>query len=145
MSWSKDQRPTHARALSTSSASQSPAHPAKSVMDERWEQRRAAVNARWAEMTQSVVIERADDSGVQATDTSARPDTSEAPSAELLLADMRQLELKDESHNRIAQHPLTPHGRGPLWLRDTQRALLIVAALSCSTLLALLYFGGFLG
>jgi hypothetical protein len=113
-------------------------------MDERWQQRRAAVNARWAEITQSVVLERADDSGVQARDVSAHPVTSEAPSAELVLADMHRLELKDAAHSP-ASYPLTPRGRGPLWLRDTQRALLIVAALSCSGLLALLYFGGFLG
>jgi hypothetical protein len=141
MSWSNDQRPTHAHALGASSAQKAPTHPAKSVMDERWEQRRAAANARWAEVTQSVVLERAEDSGVQQT---ARPLTSEAPSAELVLADMRQLELNDASKS-FASYPLTPHSRGPHWLRDTPRALLLVAALSCSTLLALLYFGGFLG
>jgi hypothetical protein len=112
-------------------------------MDERWGQRRAAANARWTEITESVVLERADDSGVQQTGLAARPATSEAPSAELVLADMHQLELKDASHNSFASYPVTPHGGGPLWLRDTQRALLLVAAVSCSTLLALLYFGGF--
>ena len=39
----------------------------------------------------------------------------------------------------------TSHAPGPAWLRDTQRAMLLVVALSGSILLALLYFGGFLG
>ena len=113
-------------------------------MDRRWEQRRAAANARWAEVTSSVVLERADDSGVQPTGLAEAPTASAAASTELLLEDMRQLELKDRS-NSAAPHAIVAHGAGPMWLRDTQRAMLLVAALSCSMLLALLYFGGFLG
>jgi len=94
-------------------------------MDRRWEQRRAAAEARWSDNTSSLVLERADVSGVQPT----APVASDA-----LLEDMRRLELGDQ-----------PFGTGPVWLRDTGRAMLLVAAVSCSTLLALLYFGGFLG
>jgi hypothetical protein len=105
-------------------------------MDRRWEQRRAAASARWAELTASHVLERADVSGVQPTGLADAPIPA---SAELLLEDMRRLELKDQSY------AIAPHAAGPTWLRDTQRALLLVAAISCSLLLALLYFGGFVG
>jgi hypothetical protein len=110
-------------------------------MDRRWEQRRAAATARWAEVTSSHVLERADVSGVQPT---SLPEAPVPPSAELLLEDMRRLERKDQSQS-FASYAIAPHGVGPMWLRDTQRAMLLVAALSCGTLLALLYFGGFLG
>lgn len=141
MSWSKDQRPAHAHALGASAARAS-THPAKSVMDERWAQRRAAANARRAEVSSRVVVvDRADISGVQPTTAAV-----EAHAAERLLEDMRQLELKDAAHSHgSAQQAVMPYGAGPLWLRDTQRAMLIIAAISCSALLALLYFGGFLG
>jgi|GEM_PF-5011039 hypothetical protein len=110
-------------------------------MDRRWEQRRAAATARWAEVTSSHVLERADGSGVQPT---SLPEAPVSPSAERLLADMRRLELKDQSRS-FASSGIARHSAGPMWLRDTQRALLLVAAGSCSMLLALLYFGGFLG
>jgi len=61
-----------------------------------------------------------------------------------MLRYMRRLELKDQSQS-FAPYAIASHSAGPMWLRDTQRALLLVAAISCSTLLALLYFGGFLG
>lgn len=109
-------------------------------MDRRWEQRRAAASARWAEVTSSHVLERADGSGVQPTGLAAAP----VPPSPELLEDMRQLELKDQSQS-FASFAIAPHGVGPTWLRDTQRAMLLVAAVSCCTLLALLYFGGFLG
>lgn len=86
-----------------------------------------------------MLFDRADISGVQPTAAPIKPHA-----AEHLLEDMRQLELKDAA-NSAKQHPPTSQATGPLWLRDTQRAMLVVAAVSCSLLLALLYFGGFLG
>ena len=116
----------NARALAASAAPQTSMHAAKTLMDRRWEERRAAAHARYADDTSSAVLVRADVSGVQPI--------SDVSATELLLEDMRRLELGDQSKSN-----------GPAWLRDTQRAMFVVAALSCSTLLALLYFGGFLG
>jgi hypothetical protein len=113
-------------------------------MDRRWQQQRDAAKARWAQITSNVALEGADITGVQPRALSESPSTTEAPSAVRLLEDMRQLELKDAAESSgTALDPMTPHWTG--WLRDTQRALMVIAALSCSLLLALLYFGGFLG
>ena len=115
-------------------------------MDRRWEQRRAAASARWAENTSSVALGRADISGVQPTGAAEAPRIAHVPAAELLLEDMQRLELGDQSRStRRAIYPAATVSSGPSWLRDTQRAMLTIAALSCSVLLALLYFGGFLG
>lgn len=143
MSWSEDQRPLHAHAVGASAAAPS-AHPAKSVMDQRWQQRRAAADASRSQPAATVVPDRADSSGIQSTrPLQPAPLDDERKTTERLLADMQRLEVQDSMQRADRLAPAA--ASGPAWLRDTQRAMTYVAAFSCSVLLALLYFGGFLG
>lgn len=129
-----------ARGRAPSAATQA-THPAKSLMERRWQERRAALDARWAELTSSGIRERSDISGVQPTGApTAR--TAGTPVPTELLRDMQKLEQKDQTLDTI---PTPSPSTGPAWLRDTPQAMLIVAAVSCTVLLLLLYFGGFLG
>jgi hypothetical protein len=114
MSWSKDQRTLDPRAPDAEPVT---AHPAKSVMARRWEERLARVGQRVTEQTPS---------GVQTlTHRVAAPTPQPEP------IDAAQ------SGEEIAPS-------GPAWLRSPQQALLRVALISCAILLALLYFGGFI-
>ena len=93
-------------------------------MDRRWEQRRAQASARRADPTASVVIKR------EPPPSAANELTTELPSSEHVLDDLRELEQSSSPQP---------------FLSNTTRAMLVVVLVGNAALLALLYANGFLG
>jgi hypothetical protein len=150
MAWSQDQSLSHALTQPAAPSEHPAEHPAKAIMTRRWEERRAQASARWTDITSSVVLERADIAGTPPAAQATLPldIATESPSEQSVLADLHVLELKTAEDQSLQQSlfalRMSAAPIGHAWLRDTQRAMVIVALVSHTVLLALLYFGGFL-
>jgi hypothetical protein len=141
-------------------------HPARAIMAKRWEARRAEARARRItalKLGDSGLIALASLSGAPAADSCAPvPDAVETSSAPPASDDATAHGFRK---TRSAPPPPAADGggvvtpapasvlavqpqaitRAPSWLRDSRKAMLVVAVVSNGVLLALLYFGGFLG
>ena len=138
MSWSEDQKTRYRSEPRAAGAQSLSEHPAKSIMASRWEERRA----RASELTTSGIQTVARRS--EATQATAIP----APAPMSAPAAMPAKRSEQRAPTIEQQRPgSTQPALGyvaPAWMRNPQQALLRVALVSCSILLALLYFGGFL-
>jgi hypothetical protein len=162
MSWSEDQRKLSLLDQRAVGVEQLSEHPAKTLMARRWQDLRARVGEPLSEPTQSRVQTLSVRSHV--TQAGSKPKPPPIP-AIARTARSRPFEHASQAPQPLAEisavqtGPQLPPADGPLpgvashrlaydspaWMRSPERALLLVAVVSCSTLLALLYFGGFLG
>jgi hypothetical protein len=134
-------------------------------MTQRWEQRRAEARARWSDKP---VSDRPDPSGVRRASSRLEPPplplsalSVTTPPTLDVLENTRSTRRKGHtgsspntgtgSVSAVSPAPVEPaptfqalRHEGPVLLRDSQRAMIIVALVANSVLLALLYFGGFL-
>lgn len=121
-------------------------HPARAIMTKRWQERRAEARAkRMAELGlgDSGLIELSALLGEPAAPSGAPVNDSHsaAPSRDAAA----------ESGEHATATPAPSHSQvittapSTSWLRDSRKAMLLVALISNGLLFALLYFGGFLG
>jgi hypothetical protein len=110
---------------SPSSVDKPAEHPAKAIMAKRWEERRAEAHAR--RLTELNL----GDSGLIAVKALASP--------ECIAEDNAPVPTVGAAHDAAANSSTTAN-----WLRDSRKVMLVVALVSHSLLLTLLYFGGFL-
>jgi hypothetical protein len=162
MSWSEDQRKPSRLDQRAVGVEQLSEHPAKTVMARRWQDRRARISEPLSEPIQSRIQTLSMRSHVPQAGAKPKPPpipaiaktsrsrpfghASKDPQqpAEISAAQSGpQRSPADGPVPGVASHRLTYDS--PAWMRSPERALLLVAVVSCSTLLALLYFGGFLG
>jgi hypothetical protein len=162
MSWSEDQRKPSRLDQRAVGVEQLSEHPAKTVMARRWQDLRVRIGERLSEPTQSRVQTLSMRSHVTQPRAKPKPPPipaiaktsrsrpfEHAPQAPQRLAVISaaqsgpQLSPADGPVPGVASHRLAYDS--PAWMRSPERALLLVAIVSSSTLLALLYFGGFLG
>lgn len=139
MSWSDDQKTPLRFEQNAAAAKKLTPHPAKAVMDQRWEERRARSAPPPAEPTASGIQIRA----LTPSERRMPPPISHAALANSRPA-VRNEPAPAADSGRHGAAPAETALREPALLGNPQQALLVIALGASALLLALLYFGGFL-
>ena len=137
MSWSDDQKTPLRSVQSAAAAQKRTPHPAKALMDQRWEERRARRVPPTSEPTLSSIRVR--------TLTPHEPPGSPPPIPPEALATSRTSTAHTHVPAADSGRAAEPTARDSLaFLGNPQRALLLIALGASALLLTLLYFGNFL-
>jgi hypothetical protein len=137
MSWSPDQTKPAQLDQRSATATKRAEHPARAIMTRRWEEKLARKNTLSEPTISGVqrVPTRSDEAGEPNSARGRELSGSLPPLLNSPLAHVPAANSGDDGDDRPKR----------AWITNPQRALLVVAAMGCTALLAVLYFGGFFG